>query len=121
MHPVWAPWRSLRARALTATGDGVTARALLASELELTRRAGAAWGIGRSLRLLGEVEGGDAGVAHLREAIAILDGTEARLERAKAHAALAFACDDDGERAIALELARTCGAAGLAARLAQAS
>jgi DNA-binding SARP family transcriptional activator len=121
MHPVWAPWRSLRARALAATGDRETARALMEGELELARRAGAAWGIGRALRQLGEVEGGDAGVARLREAIAILDGTEARLERAKAHAALALARDDDAERAIALELARACGAEGLAARLAQAS
>ena len=41
--------------------------------------------MGRQLRLLGALEG-DA--AALREAVALLDGTSARLERAKAHAEL---------------------------------
>ena len=63
--------------------------------------------MGRSLRLLGELTG-DAAV--LREAVALLDGTSARLERAKAHAAL-------GDAATALDLAERCGASGLAARL----
>ena len=63
--------------------------------------------MGRSLRLLAELTG-DADA--LREAVALLDGTSARLERAKAHAAL-------GNTAAALELAVRCGADGLAARL----
>jgi DNA-binding SARP family transcriptional activator len=122
-NPIWAPWRSIRARALAGLGRADEARALAAEELELARHYGAAWGIGRALRQLGELETGNAALAHLREAVALLDGTSARLERAKAHAALAFALGDadDGPavRATALELARACGADGLAARLAQ--
>jgi hypothetical protein len=59
------------------------------------------------LRLLGELTGDEAA---LREAVALLEETSARLERAKAHAAL-------GDRRTALELAERCGADGLAARL----
>ena len=62
--------------------------------------------MGRSLRILGELT---ADTAALREAVALLDGTSARLERAKAHAAL-------GDVATALALAEQCGAEGLAAR-----
>lgn len=121
LNPIWAPWRSLRARALAGLGEVDAARALVAEELELARGSGAAWVIGRALRQVGELEDGEAGAARLREAVALLDGTSARLERAKAHAALAAAAGDPGEaeraRATALELARACGAAGLAARL----
>ena len=63
--------------------------------------------MGRALRQLGELTGD---VATLREAVALLDGTSARLERAKAHAAL-------GNHELALELARQCGADGLARAL----
>jgi hypothetical protein len=56
-------------------------------------------------------------VAPLREAVALLDGTSARLERAKAHAALGDALADASAWRTALELAERCGADGLAARL----
>ena len=106
-HPLWSPWRSLHARAAAGAGDQETASRLAAEELALARRSGAAWVVGRSLRVLGELTGD---TAVLREAVARLDGTSARLERAKAHAAL-------GDTATALELAERCGASGLAARL----
>ena len=88
-------------------GDRATASRLAAEELALARRSGAPWVVGRSLRLLGELT---SDAAALREAVALLDGTSARLERAKAHAAL-------GNVATALDLAERCGADGLAARL----
>ncbi|WP_028064377.1 ATP-binding protein [Solirubrobacter soli] len=103
-HPIFSPWRSLLAR---AEDDLETASRLAGEELELARRSGAPWVVGRSLRQLGELTGdGDT----LREAVTLLDGTSARLERAKAHAAL-------GDAATALALARECGADGLAASL----
>jgi tetratricopeptide (TPR) repeat protein len=113
-HPLWSPWRSLRARAEAATGNRDSASRLLAEELALARRSGAPWVVGRGLRLLGELEGE---VAPLREAVALLDGTSARLERAKAHAALGDALADASAWRTALQLAERCGADGLAARL----
>jgi hypothetical protein len=119
MHPVWSPWRSLRARALAGQGRLDEARALAAEELEVARHYGG-WVVGRCLRQLGELEGA-AGVERVREAVALLDQTSARLERAKAHAALALASPDTDEaaraRATALELAGACGAGAITARL----
>jgi hypothetical protein len=66
--------------------------------------------VGRALRLLGELTG-DA--ATLREGVALLDGTSARLERAKAHAALG----DSRSWRTACDLAERCGADGLAQRM----
>jgi DNA-binding SARP family transcriptional activator len=117
-HPVWAPWRTLRARALLRLGDPAEARRLAAEELALARLIGAPWVIGRGLRLLAEIEGAD-GVEHAREAVAHLAGGPARLELAKAHLALAAALRDAGEaaseRRMGLALAAACGARGLAA------
>ena len=106
-HPLWSPWRSLRARAAAGEGDRATASRLAAEELALARRSAAPWVVGRALRVLGELTG-DASA--LREAVVLLDGTSARLERAKAHASL-------GQVPTALELAERCGADGLAVRL----
>jgi tetratricopeptide (TPR) repeat protein len=113
-HPLWSPWRGLRARAAGGEGDLETASRLAAEELELARRSGAPWVVGRALRQLGALTGeADA----LREAVAFLDGTSAKLERAKAHAALGDALNDIRSWRTARELAERCGAGGLAARL----
>jgi DNA-binding SARP family transcriptional activator len=118
-HPVWAPWRSLRARALVMLGRRDEAAALATEDLALARQTEAPWVIGRGLRILGEIEGAP-GIDRVREATALLDGTSARLERAKAHAALAAVAtgsEADTARATARELARRCGAEGLVAAL----
>ncbi len=126
-HPVWAPWRSLRARALAALGDRPAARELAGEDLKLARQVGARWVIGRGLRVLAEVEEDDARVAAAREAVALLHGTSARLELAKAQMTLAGALSNAGNEADAraawshaYELAQACGAAGLADRAARA-
>ena len=62
-HPLWSPWRSLRARAAAGEGDRETASRLAAEELALARRSGAPWVVGRSLRLLGELTADAAGAA----------------------------------------------------------
>jgi tetratricopeptide (TPR) repeat protein len=84
-HPVWAPWRGLRARALAALGREEEALALAAAEADVARRVGAPWVAGRALRMLAGLEGA-AGRDHAREAVELLEGGSARLELAKARA-----------------------------------
>ena len=55
-HPLWSPWRSLRARAAAGEGDRETASRLAAEELALARRSGAPWVVGRSLRRAGRAD-----------------------------------------------------------------
>ncbi|MGZ4195062.1 MAG: ATP-binding protein [Solirubrobacteraceae bacterium] len=126
-HPVWAPWRTLRARALAQLGDAEQARDLAREDLELARRIGAPWVIGRGLRILAEVEEPSARGRLAGDAVGLLAETSARLELAKAHAVLAAAltADGDGESsarewARARDLAHTCGADGLAREAARA-
>lgn len=126
-HPVWAPWRSLRARALAHLGDAQQARQLAREDLELARRIGAPWVIGRGLRILAEVEEPLARVGLAGDAVGLLERTSARLELAKAHAALAAALAADGDRETAArewtqvgDLAQACGADGLARHAARA-
>jgi DNA-binding SARP family transcriptional activator len=87
-HPVWAPWRALRARALLQLGEQEAARHMALDDLSLARRVGAPWVVGRSLRLLAEMDGPDA-LESAREAVALLTGSSARLELAKAERVLA--------------------------------
>ena len=126
-HPVWAPWRTLRARAVAQLGDAEKARALAREDLELARRIGAPWVIGRGLRILAEVEEPSARAVLAREAVGLLAETSARLELAKAHAVLAaaLAAGGDGETAATewaqvRDLAKGCGADGLAREAARA-
>jgi ATP/maltotriose-dependent transcriptional regulator MalT len=86
-HPRYAPWRSLKAQALHRLGRREEAVALAAEELEIARAWGSPGTVGRSLRVLGAVERDD-GVEHLEEACVVLEHAPARLERAKALAAL---------------------------------
>jgi tetratricopeptide (TPR) repeat protein len=127
-HPVWAPWRSLRARALAALGRREEALALAAAEADVARRVGAPWVAGRALRALAELSEGDAAVEHARAALELLEGSSAHLELAKARAALAGALAATGRADEAepfargaSDLAAACGADVLAARLEQPS
>jgi DNA-binding SARP family transcriptional activator/tetratricopeptide (TPR) repeat protein len=126
-HPVWAPWRSLRSRALAALGDMPEARRLALEDLELCRRVGARWVIGRGLRILAELPGPNR-LEVARDAVASLTESSARLEAAKARATLGDALSEAGlieearaEWAAAAQLAHACGAAGLARRAAEAA
>jgi DNA-binding CsgD family transcriptional regulator len=119
-NPGWMPWRSLKAEALDRLGRREEAVTLVRDELELARRWGAPGTVGRTLRVLGRLERED-GLDHLQEAVELLAGSPARLEHAKALAALGSAlrlarrpteARDPLRRA--LELADVCGAAGLA-------
>jgi DNA-binding SARP family transcriptional activator/DNA-binding CsgD family transcriptional regulator/tetratricopeptide (TPR) repeat protein len=116
-NPTWAPWRSLKARALAELGRIDEALALAEEEVALLRRWGAASSLGPSLRLLGELRDGD-GTADLREAVELLSGTTATLETARARVALARSPAVADPEAVALlrsalTAARACGAQGV--------
>jgi DNA-binding CsgD family transcriptional regulator len=80
----WFGWRAGAARCLAALGRREEAVALAAEQLRDARAFGAAPGLGLSLRAHGAVLGGDDGVDLLREAVAVLEPSEARLEHAHA-------------------------------------
>jgi DNA-binding CsgD family transcriptional regulator len=112
-HPDWKPWQSLKARALAGLGRADDAVAAIEAELELARACGVPATIGRCLRERAELL---QDVDALREAVELLATTPARLEHARALAALGAALRRD-RRATdareplreALELAETCG------------
>ena len=115
--PAVAPWRSWLARALVELGQTAEARRLATEELELARACGARRAIGIALCAAARVEG-DTGL--LREAVEVLDASDAQLERARAHAelgaALRHAGDTEAARQslrVAVDLAHRCGADAL--------
>jgi DNA-binding CsgD family transcriptional regulator len=117
------PVGAYAARALAALGERGRARELAEADLVHARRWGAPTAISRVLRALSVTLPGAAGLAPLEEAVAVLEGSPARLERANALSDLGAALRRDNRRAQAreplreaLELARSCGAAGLAKR-----
>jgi DNA-binding CsgD family transcriptional regulator len=99
------PWRSFHALGL-AREEESPALELAREEEALVRAFGArrAWGI--SLRTVGVLEGGDAGIAALRQAVEVLDRSPAVLERARAQIDLGAALRRAGHRAEALERLR---------------
>jgi DNA-binding CsgD family transcriptional regulator len=119
--PPASRWRPHKALALHHLGRSEQARAVAEEELALARACGAPTGLGRALRVLGTVEGED-GLAHLWEALDVLDGTPSRLEHARALAALGAALRLSGlpeeareKLTSALELAEVCGAGSVSA------
>jgi len=122
-NPSGAPWRAWAAEGLRTLGRSDEARELAEEELALARRWGDPEAIGASLRVLGLVVGGKAGVELLREAVETLAASQARLERARAIVDLGAALRRANRRAEARELLRegvdlagSIGAFGLAAR-----
>jgi DNA-binding CsgD family transcriptional regulator/tetratricopeptide (TPR) repeat protein len=123
--PIFARWRSAKARAL-ARRDGESARdevlALLTEELELARGFGAPGALGTSLIMLAEHDR-ERATELLEEAIAVLEDSPAKVELAKALCALGTALRLERKATKAreplrraLELATVCGADGLADR-----
>jgi DNA-binding NarL/FixJ family response regulator len=116
LNPAHAPWRSLKALALDRAGRTEEALEIAASEVESGRRIGAPRALGRALRVLGTLQR-DEGLETLREAVAVLDGSPAKLEHAKALAALGAALrrgrrPSESREPLrqALELSTVCGA-----------
>jgi DNA-binding CsgD family transcriptional regulator len=115
------PARICAARALAALGNHERARPKADAALAHARRWGAPTLLSHALRTLAMTVDGAERLATLEEAVAVLEGTQARLVRAEALADLGAALRRAGRRADArpplreaLELARRCGAASLA-------
>jgi DNA-binding CsgD family transcriptional regulator len=120
-NPLASRWRSRLAPVLATLGDQEEARRLAADDLARARRWGAASGIGVALRAAALVD--DGAVDGLREAVAVLAGSPARLEHARALTDLGAAlrranrwADARGVLHEALDGARRCGAHALADR-----
>jgi DNA-binding CsgD family transcriptional regulator len=116
-NPAIGEWRSEAALAAARLDRGDLARELVEEELELARRFGAARPIGVALRGAGLVAGDAGGAELLREAVAVLETSPARLELARALVDLGALLRRTGSRADAraplrhgLELAERFGA-----------
>jgi DNA-binding CsgD family transcriptional regulator len=114
-------WRAYAAPALAALGDRQQASKLAREQLAAARRVGAPGALGLSLRTAALEIGGDEGLALLREAVAVLEPSSARLELAHALADLGAELGRSGRRTEgrdaqrrAINLAGQCGAVALA-------
>lgn len=123
VNPALFPWRSRAALVALALGDREHAHALADEELALARRCGVATAIAIALRARGLVEGGDAAIERLREALVALEPLPPTLERARMLVDLGAALRRSGHRADARdplrhghELADSFGARPLAER-----
>src|SRR5262249_27528886 len=121
--PALSSWRADAAPLLARLGRDDEARVLAQEELERCRAFGAPGPLGISLRTLGLVEPGDAGIDLLEQSVTLLRQSPRRLEWAVALLGLGAAARRAGRRADArkplreaVELARACGADALAAR-----
>ena len=122
-NPYCCDWRAARAQALAALDRGDEAVAVATEELADARRFGVAEAVGASLRTLGLVTGGAERVELLRDAVATLEPTEARLDHARAVLELGVALRHQGVRTEARDRLRAAldetarlGASGLADR-----
>jgi DNA-binding NarL/FixJ family response regulator len=87
VNPVWAPWGSLAARALCGLRRTEEALARAAEEVLAARAWGSPTGLGSALRGLAttlDVAGSAEAEAAFEEAVAVTDGSAARLEHAAA-------------------------------------
>ncbi len=116
-------WRSDAALALAARGDTDEARELAVEQLTLARDAGVPRVLGAALRTLGLVAGRDDALDLLREAVSVLEDSNAQLEHARALVELGAALRRTGQRgdarkplAAGHELARRCGSTTLVER-----
>jgi DNA-binding CsgD family transcriptional regulator len=118
--PCLWPWRSLQALELSRQGEVAEALELAREEATLADAFGAPRARGISLRAVGLIEGGERGIASLREAVRVLADSPAVLEHARALIDLGAMLRRDGHRLDALaalregvDLAHACAAARL--------
>lgn len=124
-NPAWWPWGQLRVRALAGSGRRAEAEQLAVGQLRVARGWGAPSAWGRALRMLGELRDGNRRdeQAEIREAVALLAPSRARLEHARALYALAVhgrlpRAEAEAALREASTIARSCGADGLARSIA---
>jgi class 3 adenylate cyclase/DNA-binding CsgD family transcriptional regulator len=106
-NPAVLAWRSHLALALLGSKRRDEALELAREEVGLARAWGAARPIGVALRALGLAQGGPEGVETLRESLAVLEGSSAKLERARTLVELGAALRRGNARAEARELLKT--------------
>jgi DNA-binding NarL/FixJ family response regulator len=99
-------WRSHLALALLGLGRRDEALELVREEVELARDWGSPRPIGVALRVRGLAEGGAEGIEMLRESVAVLEGSSARLELARSLVELGAALRRSNQGAEARELLR---------------
>ena len=87
INPGWAPWRTLKARALDGLGRTDEALALAREELENARKFGAPGMVGQALSLVGRLRR-EEGIAEMQEAVRLLDAPNTKYELAVALLAL---------------------------------
>ncbi|MFE5819935.1 ATP-binding protein [Streptomyces sp. NPDC056479] len=123
VNPGFAAWRCPAALAHLALGETSAAQKLVDEELALARAFGAPRAISAALRTAAQIEGGQASIELLQEAVTLLDGSPAQLEHAQALVYYGSAVRRTGRRADAqeplrrgLDLATRCGARALAQR-----
>jgi DNA-binding CsgD family transcriptional regulator len=124
INPTSLPWRSLAGLIAHISGDGARAQALIAEEIRLARLFGVAIPLGLALQRRALTESGSDALETFREAVDVLEGTEARLYLARAQYGLGRGLRRAGQRVDArrhlgtsLDLAHRCGAPGLEAEI----
>ena len=105
-NPAVLAWRSHLALALLGLGRRDEALELAREEVELARDWGSPRPIGVALRVRGLAEGGTEGIETLRESVAVLEGSSARLELARSLVELGAALRRSNQGAEARELLR---------------
>jgi DNA-binding CsgD family transcriptional regulator len=123
LTPAFGTWRADAATLLASLDRRDEASALARAEVERCRAFGASGPLGISLRSLGVVEHGDAGIELLRRSVTELEHSSRRLEYAISLLELGAAIRRAGRRSEAreplgkaLELARACGADSVTVR-----
>jgi DNA-binding CsgD family transcriptional regulator len=121
-NPTMLPWRSLAGVIAHRCGDTVRGQSLIDKEVELAQLFEVPIPFGVALRRRALTETGEQALGTLREAITVLQGTEASLELARAHASLGRVLRRAGQRVearaqlgIGMDLANRCGATGVEA------
>jgi DNA-binding CsgD family transcriptional regulator len=103
-NPAMLAWRSHLALPLLALDRRDEALELAREEVELARAWGAPRALGVALRVRGLAEGGKGGIESLRESLAVLEASSAKLERARTLVQLGAALRRANQRAEAREL-----------------
>jgi DNA-binding CsgD family transcriptional regulator len=103
-NPAVVAWRSHLALALLSLDRRDEALELAREEVELARAWGSPRPIGVALRVRGLAEGGAEGIETLRESLSVLEGSSAKLERARTLVELGAALRRANQRADAREL-----------------
>jgi DNA-binding CsgD family transcriptional regulator len=116
LNPAYNPWREYKIRALAKLDRVEEARELAEENLRLARHWGAPGTVGAAVRAMARVSDADHTLPYIEEAAAVLDGSTARLEQAKALTALGRALraarrPTDAREPLqrAIELAEACG------------